>query len=171
VSIIGFDISTKCVGVCVLNDDGSFSFLDYIWLEREKDEYKRIDLFEEGVRNSCGILTAPRIFVEAPLMRSNNQNVVNILQRHNGMCCLCLYRMFGMNPELIAETDVRKLNNIKVPKGVKGIDKKKYVLKYVQDLALIPESRWELKKTGNPRDQSFDMADAFCVARAGFRLG
>jgi len=169
--IIGFDVSTKCIGYCLLNDDGSLYDIDYIWLDKIKGEYNKLDVVKGALQNSIKISGDASVFVEAPLGRSNNQNVVNKLQRFNGQVCLLLYQHFGVEPVLIPETTVRKLNGIKIPKGVKGQEKKKYVLKCVQDLGIIDESKWELKRTGNPKDWSYDMADSFCVAKAGIKHG
>lgn len=166
--ILGIDASTKCIGWCLLNDDGSLFDVGYIWLEKLKNQYDKLDAFKNALVNSLRIVGDVSVFIEAPLQRSNNQNVVNILQRWNGMVCVLLYQGFGVHPVLIPERDVRKLNEIVVPKGVKGVNKKKYVLQCVQDLGIIDENKWELKRTGNPKDFSYDMCDAYCVARAGY---
>jgi len=168
--LVGFDISTKCIGWCVLEDDGSYRDVGYVWLEKLPDYYKKLDLFEKTLQKLLELSGGWHIFVEAPLPRSNNQNVVNILQRFNGMCCAYIYMAFGKQPELIAERDVRKLNEIKVPKGVKGLEKKKYVLQCVQEFDMIPLSKWEYKRTGNPKDFCLDMSDALCVAKAGYEM-
>ena len=168
--VVGFDISTKCIGYAVLNDDGSFHDVGYIWLDKIKGEYNKLDVVKDALVNSLKIVGDVSVFVEAPLKRSNNQNVVNILQRWNGMCCAVLYDHFKVHPVLIPELEVRKLNGIEVPKGVKGIDKKKYCLRYVQDLGIIDESKWQLKRTKNPCDWSYDMADATLVAKAGYEI-
>lgn len=167
-AILGIDASTRCVGWCLLNDDGSLHDIGYVWLGKLTNEYERIDALESALENSIKISGDVSIFIEAPLQRSNNQNVVNILQRWNGFVCSLLYWRYNVQPVLIPELTVRKLNDIKVPKGVKGKDKKMFCLHYVQSLGIIPEDKWELKRTGNPCDWSYDMADAYCVARAGF---
>lgn len=166
--ILGIDCSTRCVGFCFLNDDGSLIDVDYVWLAKVESYYEKLARLKDALRNSHKIVSAPKIYVEAPLGRSNNINVVCILQRFNGMVCAMLYDLYGVEPKLIRETEVRKINKIKVPKGVKGLEKKKYCLKIVQEHGTIPESKWELKRTGNPKDFSYDMADAYLVARAGF---
>jgi len=167
--ILGLDASTKCVGWCLLNDDGSLHDVGYIWLEKVKNEYDKYMKLFYALQTLTHFSENFRVFIEAPLKRSNNQNVVNILQRWNGMVCIAAFKIFKEKPVLIPELTVRKLNDIKVPKGVKGVNKKKYVLQCVQDLGIIDESKWELKRTGNPKDYSYDMCDAYCVARAGFK--
>ncbi len=168
--ILGLDASTKCVGWCLLNDDGTLYDIGYIWLDKIKNEYKKFECLIEELHPLWESADDFQVYLEAPLKRSNNQNVVNILQRWNGMVSIGVYGTFQTQPVLIPEIDVRKLNGVKVPKGVKGPDKKKYCLQCVQELAIIPEDKWVLKRTGNPKDFCFDMADAYLVARAGFLL-
>jgi len=42
-------------------------------------------------------------------------------------------------------------------------------LQHVQKLGIIPEEKWGLKRTGNPKDWCFDQADAYVVALAGLK--
>ena len=167
--ILGIDASTKCVGWCALNDDGSLYDIGYVMLDKVKNEYDKLDALKDALVNSLKIDGHVSVYVEAPLKYSNNANVVAVLQRWNGFVCVLLYKYYGTKPVLIPEIDVRKLNGIKVPKGVKGVNKKKYVLQCVQDLGIISEDKWELKRTGNPKDFCYDMSDAYCVAYAGLK--
>lgn len=167
--ILGIDASSSCVGWCLLVENGNYIDIGHLDLKKEKSLYKKLNMFET-------ILTAfiklyPecqfKIFIEAPLQRSNNQFVVNLLQRWNGMICTSLYRRFHEEPTLIEQRTALKAIGLTVPKGTKGLDRKKYILKYVQDLGIIPDERWELKKTGNPKDFCYDQADAYVIALAG----
>lgn len=166
--LIGIDASTKCIGYTILKNDGSLKEIDYIWLEKLEypDKLRKLKRILRPKLQT--VVEEWQVFVEAPLQRSNNQHVVNILQHWSGMVCATLFDMSGVFPVMIPEHTVRKINGIKVPKGVKGIDKKKYVLRCVQELGIISENKWELKRTGNPCDWSYDMADAFLVVKAGF---
>lgn len=166
--ILGFDISTSCSGICVLENDGSFVDVQYVLTKDIESYYEKVDAIIFALRNSYKIVSGPQIYVEGALGASNNQNVVNKLQRINGMACYALYLEYGIEPILIKETEARKLNGIKVPKGVKGENKKKYCLQFVRDLAIIPESKWEFKRTGNPKTFCYDMADSYLVAKAGY---
>ncbi len=167
--ILGLDASTKCVGWCLLNDDGTLYDVGYIMLDKLKNEYDKYQVLFNTLQKLVEISELLHVYIEAPLARSNNQNVVNILQRWNGMVSVAVWTIYGIKPVLIPELTVRKLNGIKVPKGVHAVHKKRYVLQVVQDLGIIDESKWELKRTGNPKDYSFDMADAYCVAKAGLK--
>lgn len=167
--ILGLDISTKCIGWCLLKNDGSFYNIGYVWLQNLKsEEAKWICFWDELTLILPEDELVDDVYVEAPLFGSNNQNIVNLLQRWNGMCCVAVYQRTSCWPKLVSEYNVRKELMIKVPKGTKGLGKKKFVLKYVQSLGVIPEDVWEYKKTGNPKDFCFDMADSYLVARAGY---
>lgn len=163
--IIGLDISTRYVGYCVLQDDGSFVKVGHLDLSKEKNLYKKLDLFH------VFFTTFPveyQVFVESPLQRSNNQNVVNLLQRWNGMLCSVLYRHFdSKEPIMIEQRTALKELGIKIPKGIKGKDRKKYILQWVKDRGIIPEDNWAVKRTGNPKDWCFDRADAYIIAASG----
>jgi len=166
--IIGIDASTKSVGWCLLNDDGSLYDVGYIWLDKIKNEYDKFERLIEEFQPLREHSELFQVYIEAPLQRSNNQRVVNILQRWNGMVSIAAFGIFQTQPILIPEADVRKINDVVIPKGVKGPAKKKFALHYVQSLDIIPEDKWELKRTGNPCDWSYDMTDAFLVAKEGF---
>lgn len=165
--ILGIDASTRYIGWCILTEDEKFINIGYLDFTKEKSLYKKLDKFSELVYEFKKKYTNLTSFVEAPLFGSNNQNVVNLLQRWNGMCCAELYRILKIEPVLITNRDALKLVGIQVPKGVKGLDRKKFILQHVQDLGIIAESKWALKKTGNPKDFCYDQADAYVVALAG----
>ena len=167
---LGLDISTKCVGWCTLTETGEFVKVGHLDLSAEKGLYKKLDLFRSFFKRFDP--DGYRVIVEAPLQRSNNQNVVNLLQRWNGMCCGVLYQWFDLRePTLIEQRTALKELGIKVPKGVKGPDRKKYILQCVQGCDKIPESSWEVNRNGNPHAWCFDQADAYVIAKAGLKLG
>ena len=165
--ILGLDVSTSYTGWCLLQDDGTFFDVGYLILKK-MSESERMDVIEAFIRDIYLNHSLFRIFVEAPLGRSNNQNVVNLLQRWNGQVCAITYMVTRIAPELITELNARKANGIKVPKGVKGIEKKRFVLNFVRNLGIVNENKWELKRTGNYKDYCYDMADSIVVAKGGY---
>jgi len=166
--IIGIDASTSCIGFCIMEDSGKLIDVDYIQFKKKISEYEKLTIFGQMMREQkkkhSGI---DSVYVEKALQRSNNQNVVNILQRWNGMVCSELFHTFGTEPKLITQVEVLKAVGIKIPKGVKGKERKKYILQRVQECDTISIDKWKLKRTGNPKDYCFDMADAYIVAAAG----
>src|SRR5690606_31659677 len=108
--ILGLDASTKCVGWCVLQDDGKFLEVGYIWLDKIQNEYDKYVCVKDALQALQKFSENFDVYIEAPLQRSNNQNVVNILQRWNGMVCIAVHETLKVKPTLVPETEVRKLN-------------------------------------------------------------
>ena len=73
------------------------------------------------------------------------------------------YSLWSLEPQYLAATSARKLCGIKIPKGEKA---KPVVLQYVLDNE--PTFVVEYTKHGNPKPDSFDRADSWVIAKAGF---
>ena len=69
----------------------------------------------------------------------------------------------GIKPEYVGASSARKLCGIKVPRGEKA---KEVVLKNILDNT--PDFSIQYTKHGNPKPGSFDKADSYIVAKAGF---
>jgi len=164
--ILGLDVSTKFIGFCLLKKDGSFVDIGHVDLSKQNNLYSKLETFARWLNSINYQLTS--VVVEAPLQRSNNQNVVNLLQRWNGMVCATIYGHLGLSPTLITQSTALKTLGVKIPKGTKGLDRKRYILQQVIDLNIVPECKWEYKKTGNPADWCYDQADAFIIASVGW---
>ena len=166
-SLLGLDISTSIIGWCYLEDDGIFRDIGYIDLRKCLDLYEKLDMFMELV-DKISSKDAPIIYVEEPLkMFMKNQSMaqtIALLQRFNGMCCATLHNRLDIQPKLINPMTARSTCGIKVPRGFKT---KEYVLQQVRERGIIPDTIWEMKRTGNPKDYCFDQADAWVVANAG----
>jgi len=115
--ILGLDVSTQCIGVCLLEDDGS-EYGKIIELthinpkipsktnENEK-LYLKKRIFEEFIRKYQNIGIS-EVIIEEPLMRSTNVYTVSTLLRFNGMVSDCVYNILGIAPEYISSYDARK---------------------------------------------------------------
>ena len=105
----------------MLTDSGEYDNIGYIDLKKYNSLYEKAEEFKKF------LLLLPRdnlkIFIEAPLQRSNNQKVVNLLQRWNGMVCTLIYYSLGVIPELIEHYTARKTLGIKIPKVLKDFEK------------------------------------------------
>ena len=75
----------------------------------------------------------------------------------------CTDPVIAIEPEYLAATSARKTCGIKVPRGTKA---KQVVLKYVLDN--VPEVVVEYTKHGNPTPGSYDRADSYIIAKAGW---
>lgn len=168
--LLGLDISTSCIGYCVLSTQEELIDVGYIDLHKEKCFYQKCDKFVSFLDNNFKSYDIRHIWVEEPVkMFQNNASMaqtITKLQRFNAVCCYMLYLHYSQVPGLIMPASARKLAGIKVPKKS---NTKMLVLEHVQRLNKIPNEKWVLKRTGRPKDFCFDMADAFIVAVAGFK--
>ena len=149
--LMGLDVSTQCIGVSVIIDDGS----DYGKIvelthinPKISSKIKGIEqlflkkkIFKEFITKykDFGI---DNVIIEEPLLRSNNVNTVSTLLRFNGMVSDCIYNELGIVPEYISSYDARKYSFPelmavrKFGKDEKSYDYKK-VLKEIKDCKLV----------------------------------
>jgi len=115
--ILGLDLSTQCIGFCLLEDDGS-EYGKIIELthinpktsskgEPIEQLFLKKRIFEEFI-NKYADLGITNVVIEEPLLRSNNVNTVSTLLRFNGMVSDCVYNVLGIVPQYISSYDARK---------------------------------------------------------------
>ena len=73
------------------------------------------------------------------------------------------FTLFKLEPEYLAAVSARRICGIKVPRGTKA---KPVVLQFVLDNE--PQFVVEYTNKGNPRPDSYDKADSWVIAKAGF---
>lgn len=148
---MGLDISTACIGVCILIDDGS----DYGKIvelthinPKVPSKIKGIEqlflkkkIFEEFILKykDFGI---DEVIIEEPLLRSNNVNTVSTLLRFNGMVSDCVYNVLGIVPVYISSYNAREYSFPELMSIRKyGKDEKQYpskkILKEIEDCKLV----------------------------------
>ena len=77
------------------------------------------------------------------------------------ICC----EIFGKEPEYIGASSARKKLDIKIEKGA---DTKAVVLENI--LRLEPSFKVEYTAHGNPKPGTYDRADSYVIAKAGYIL-
>ena len=115
--LLGLDISTTTIGVCLLEDDGS-DYGKIIELTHINPKVSRKTkgieqlflkkkIFEEFIfkYKEFGI---DEVIIEEPLLRSNNVGTVSTLLRFNGMVSDCIFNTLGVVPQYISSYDARK---------------------------------------------------------------
>lgn len=163
--ILGLDISTSITGATIIDENGKVVYNES-WDTRK---YKNFFEKAEQIHKHLDLLpfTPSRIYIEQSLQsfRSgfSSAKTLSTLSRFNGVVSWICYRLFAIEPEYLAATSARKACGIKVPKGTKA---KQVVLKYVLDN--VPEIVVEYTKHGNPKPASFDRADSYVIAQAGY---
>ena len=182
---VGLDISTKCCGISIFNQDKKLVLLTHVNPKVEKklftnDEYilyekKRVvvnyldDKFSE--------YNVKKVFIESPLMASNNQFTIIKLAKFNTLISNYLYER-GYEVQHITEHEARKnfFPEFIIEKKVKGetqrvlsfpkdADKKEIVWNKVATLE--PFVDWVRDTKGKLKVENFDMADSYVVAYAG----
>jgi len=174
--ILGFDVSTTCIGWCLLRDDGGYLDAGYLQLDKLPNEYEKMKTFKKFLRHLHEDLqvkgdgTKLKICVEEPLRmfktKSSMAQTIAMLQRFNGMICYSIYLNMKLKPILINPNSARKLAGIHVDRSL-GQKAKQVVLEHVQSLNIFP---FEFKKTGKPKNFMYDMCDAYIVSQAGLKL-
>ena len=149
--LMGLDISTQCIGICLLEDDGSeygkVNELTHI-SPKVSSKIKGIEqlflkkkIFEEFVLKykDFGV---DEVIIEEPLMRSNNVLTVSTLLRFNGMVSDCVYNILGIVPHYISSYDAREYSFPELMSIRKyGKDEKQYefskIHKEIKDCKLV----------------------------------
>jgi len=148
---LGLDISTACIGISIIIDDGS----DYGKIvelthinPKVSSKIKGIEqlflkkkIFEEFITKykDFGI---DHVVIEEPLLRSNNVLTVSTLLRFNGMISDCIYNVLGIVPNYISSYEAREYSFPELMAIRKyGKDEKQYefskIHKEIKDCKLV----------------------------------
>lgn len=186
--ILGLDVSTSCVGVCVLDDaltkpitvdlnvwNHQIKWLDRIEFKGCKTFWDKADHVESYLRTLETRHYITRVVLEEPLMGfrpgMSSAQTISTLMRFNGIASFVARNIFKCEPEYIGSAHARKLCGIKLQRtAVAGMSQKEQVFKYMSenDLVSFP---WPNKKNGRPVDWSRDATDAYVIARAAAANG
>lgn len=149
--LMGLDVSTACIGISIIIDDGS----DYGKIvelthisPKVPNKVKGIEqlflkkkIFEEFLikYKDFGI---DHVVIEEPLLRSNNVLTVSTLLRFNGMVSDCVYNILGIVPNYISSYDAREYSFPELMSIRKyGKDEKQYeyskIHKEIKDCKLV----------------------------------
>ena len=169
--IFGLDLSTVCCGWCVLDANGSYMDIGHIELAKEENFFKKIDIFSRFIDDVGPELRNSKIFVEeAVKMFAVNKSMAQTIAKltaFNAVCRYIIYSKTGIEPILIMPSSARKSAGLLIPKSIKGKAAKLFILDYVKSLKIIPDEKWDTKRTGNPKEYCFDQADAYIIAVGG----
>lgn len=114
---LALDISTQCIGISIIIDDGSdygkIVELTHISpkvsskIKGMEQLFLKKKIFEEFLAKykDFGI---DYVIVEEPLLRSNNVLTVSTLLRFNGMASDCVYNILGIVPNYISSYEARE---------------------------------------------------------------
>ena len=109
--IMGLDVSTACIGVSIIIDDGTeYGKLMELTHINPKVSSKIVGIEMLFLKNKIfrdfivkyKSLEIDKVIIEEPLLRSNNANTVSTLLRFNGMVSQTVYEELGIVPEYIS---------------------------------------------------------------------
>ena len=116
--ILGLDISTACIGACLVVDDGKSDTPEIEILTHKTPKvpkkikgiealFVRKQIFEDEFIKTLTGYGITDVVIEEPLLSSNNVNTVATLLRYNGMIAESVYRILGVVPNFISSYDAR----------------------------------------------------------------
>jgi len=167
--ILGLDISTSITGITVLDDTGTVVLFDAVDMRSKKFTtfFIKADAIERRLVQIKNQYKIDKIFIEQSLQAFrpglSSAKVILTLGKFNGIVSWTCYKIFGFEPEYIGASTARKALGIKVERGENA---KEIVLKRVLEL----ESSFNVEYTpkGNPVAGTYDRADSYVIARAGY---
>lgn len=144
--ILGLDISTACIGVSVVKDDGKSDKPEILYLGHKTPKiprkikgiealFLRKQIFEdEFIREIINSFKITDVVIEEPLLSSNNVNTVATLLRFNGMISDSIYRFIGVVPNFISSYDARMYSFPELV-SIRKYNKKgeEYPIKHIQN--------------------------------------
>lgn len=180
--IIGFDVSTSVVGVCVVESSRKLDNVGSHIIKLDRIEFKGCKTLwdkADAVRSYLstmhnggtlgGYSDSVRIVLEEPLMGfrtgMSSAQTITTLMRFNGIVSYIARDIFRSEPEYVSAAHARKLCGIKLVKTAIGGPQKEQVFRHMtaNDLSHVS---WPAKKNGEPVDWSKDACDAYVIARA-----
>ena len=172
--VLGLDISTSKVGICVM--DYKFNLLETTLLKlNTKNQLEdRCVQLEEYLNklnyldkiNEDGYIIKD-VYIESAFIAFSGGKTSAVtmskLQRFNGMVSFMLRKLFGHNAVSLSPAKARGLVHLKIKRGE---NTKLRVIEHVQK-AFPNDFKYELTRHGNPKPGTDDRADAIVIAWAG----
>jgi Holliday junction resolvasome RuvABC endonuclease subunit len=165
--ILGLDISTSITGYTILDSSGNLVEYGSIDTRKHKNFFIKAGVVEQKLIALRQSYAVQAIDIEQSLQsfRSgfSSAQTLSTLSRFNGVISWICFTLFNLEPEYIAAVSARRICGIKVPRGTKA---KPVVLQFVLDNE--PQFVVEYTNKGNPRPDSYDKADSWVIAKAGY---
>tara|TARA_Y100000361_G_scaffold59787_2_gene52363 strand:- start:354 stop:872 length:519 start_codon:yes stop_codon:yes gene_type:complete len=167
--ILGLDISTSIVGVCVYDDTKEkIVKTDYIDLRKVSGFLHKAKAVEDYINKHLKDQKIDYIFIEEALMffrrGGSTAKTMAVLQRFNGIVSWLCFKVLQIEPRYITPISARSRCGIKVPRGKKA---KEVVMEH-----FIESQEFEIQYTryGNVQKYCYDIADAVVIAKAASKI-
>jgi len=180
---VSFDISTSCIGVSIFNENFELTSVKALKMTTNKDcqddpEITKGDGFKKFVEE-LKIYEIIDIFVEEPLVKSNNVYTVNKLLKFNGICSYILRDVLGIIPKFMSVDEVRRIfcpemteydakkNKFTLKFKSRKVDPKTYIFEKVAKN--YENIAWLFNKNGKLKTENFDITDSIALAKSSFK--
>jgi hypothetical protein len=175
--IYGWDISTSIVGLAVFKDDGTFTASWHCDLRKVDGIMAKADAFKRWLDGTS--INAEKknyhIIEERLGGFSGGRTSAQVLMKLGAFNAVASYIIWTHRPQQTSELiylhpstwkSIMKREGLIIPKGA---DKKEITLEFA--IRKEPQFASFLQKNKNDKWQpwSYDMADAYCLGRSGFR--
>ena len=184
--ILALDISTKNIGITLLNDS-KLELINTFRLDKEtksKSLFIKADLFLEYIKNNI-TNDIDFVAVEEPLFGSINPSTAATLYAFNTLICYLLTKRYPgaelvyLNLNVIRKTFCPELIKIKqhrdgtttetlsFPDEFKD-NKKQYIWNKVASFE--QQIEWDSTKTGKFAEYNYDMSDSYALGKAAYKI-
>tara|TARA_R100001129_G_C5283787_1_gene237661 strand:- start:667 stop:1179 length:513 start_codon:yes stop_codon:yes gene_type:complete len=165
--ILGLDVSTSIIGVCLLKDDKIVK-TDYIDLRKTTGLLHKAKVVEDYIIHNLQEETIEHIFIEQALMffrrGGSTAKTMSTLQNFNGVVSWLCFKLLELEPQYVTPISARSKCGIKVPRGKKA---KEVVMEHFLESKEFPI---DYTRYGNVQKYCYDIADAVVVAKAGSKI-
>jgi len=167
---LGLDISTSFVGATVLDEEGDPILCEAWDLRKIKNYFRKAETIKEHLTglNKKIPQQIQRVYIEQSLQafRSgfSSANTLMTLAKFNGTVSWLCHDLYGVEIEYLNASRARSMCGIKVARGQKA---KEVILNYLLDTE--PSFSVEYTIYDNPKPGSYDKADSFIIAKAGYK--
>jgi len=165
--ILGLDLSTSIIGLCIVDDDGEIYHQEHIDLRKEETFFDKVRSAKEKILCLFEPNSIDEVWIEQSLQAFrpgfSSAKTLLTLSKFGGIMEWIILESTGITPQYIGATSARKQCGITVRRGEKGKD---VVMRFLLDKE--PTFVVEYTTHGNIKKHFYDIADAIVIAKAGF---
>lgn len=166
--IYGFDVSTTCVGISVLDRSENLVYYTHKKLLSSMSLEERAEIVMVEFGELVKRYSPCEVYVEEPAKMFGSKSTAHtmgILNRFNGMICYGIHCVTGVSPGLVNVRVARRILGIRQVRGMSKREVKKSVIDYIE--GRYEGYSYEVTRYGNPRPGTDDECDAIVIALAG----
>jgi hypothetical protein len=156
--IYGWDVSTSIVGMAEFDDNGKFVRVEHLDLRKLDDFTAKADAGTHYIEERLGNFSSGRSMIQVMMKLAAYNAVFAHLLHQTAPYSEIRY----LHPS--SWKAIMKRDGLLIPKGT---DKKKEItLAFVR--SKVPQFQVPLNRNDKPQPWCYDMADAYCIGRAGY---